>query len=137
MSARVHHVVLLKLKETSDVVMLMNELRGLQSFVPGLLSFSGGPNTSAEGLSRGFTHGFHMVFSSPAARDAYLPHPEHERVKALILANLVDACVCALPPLAALAPCSPTHRPPAQQRPRAGVRGRLQRIARDRLGGRG
>ena len=96
MPSAVHHVVLLKLKETSDAAMLMRELQQLQNFVPGLLSFSGGPNTSAEGLSRGYTHGFHMVFESPESRDAYLPHPEHERVKALILANLVDACVCAL-----------------------------------------
>ena len=31
------------------------------------------------------THGFCMTFPDAAARDAYLPHPEHEKVKAVVL----------------------------------------------------
>ncbi len=40
---------------------------------------------SREGLTRGFTHGVHMTFVDAAARDAYLPHPEHQRVVELLL----------------------------------------------------
>jgi len=40
---------------------------------------------SDEGLNQGYTHGFLMTFESIAARNAYLPHPEHERVKAELL----------------------------------------------------
>jgi len=36
-------------------------------------------------MQKGFTHGFCMTFADAAARDVYLPHPEHERVKALVL----------------------------------------------------
>jgi len=84
----VTHLVLLKFKAGAQVDSCMAELARLKSLIPGLLSFSGGANTSKEGLSRGFTHAFSMVFESTNARDAYLPHPEHERVKELLLACL-------------------------------------------------
>jgi hypothetical protein len=32
------------------------------------------------GYGRGYTHGFCMTFVDAAARDAYLPHPEHREV---------------------------------------------------------
>jgi hypothetical protein len=81
------HRVLLRVRhdvpreQTDDV---LASLAGLKDKIPGLLSFSGGPYSSPEGLDRGFTHGFCMTFSDAAARDAYLPHPEHNRVKALV-----------------------------------------------------
>jgi hypothetical protein len=31
-----------------------------------------------------------MTFDSAANRDAYLPHPEHERVKSIIQPHLAD-----------------------------------------------
>ncbi|MEB3259385.1 MAG: Dabb family protein, partial [Cyanobacteriota bacterium] len=34
---------------------------------------------------QGFTHGFCMTFRDRAARDAYLPHPAHQRVVELLL----------------------------------------------------
>ena len=56
--------------------------------VPGLLSFAGGPYSSPEGLNKGYSHAFHMTFADAEARDAYLPHPEHEKVKRVALAQL-------------------------------------------------
>ena len=53
--------------------------------IPGLLEIIHGPYNSAEGLNDGFSHGFIMTFESPQARDAYLPHPEHERVKQIVV----------------------------------------------------
>ena len=82
------HIVLLKFKPDGDVDLCMRELAGLKASIPGLQSFTCGPNTSTEGLSKGFTHAFTMVFESASARDGYLPHPEHERVKALIMKNI-------------------------------------------------
>lgn len=61
------------------------EMAGMIGKIPGLLDFAFGPYDSDEGLNEGFTHGFIMTFSSPAARDAYLPHPEHERVKDVVV----------------------------------------------------
>lgn len=53
--------------------------------IPGLTEMIYGPYKSDEGLNDGFTHGFIMTFESPEARDAYLPHPVHERVKEIVV----------------------------------------------------
>jgi hypothetical protein len=87
----IRHIVLLKIKadtaqETVDRI--QRELAGLKAKIQGILSFDWGAYSSDEGLNKGFTHGFVMDFESAAARDAYLPHPEHEKVKALVLENI-------------------------------------------------
>ena len=61
------------------------EMRAMVGRIPGLLDMMHGPYDSPEGLAGGFTHGFIMTFEHAAARDAYLPHPEHERVKAIVV----------------------------------------------------
>jgi len=85
------HMVLLRFRRDApkqDVDRVFAELAGLKTRIPGLLSFSGGAYSSPEGMSKGFTHGFCMTFADAAARDVYLPHPEHERVKELVFALL-------------------------------------------------
>ncbi|MEQ8787978.1 MAG: Dabb family protein [Pirellulaceae bacterium] len=86
--AAVQHMVLLKFKpeispETID--RLFADLAALQQKIPGITYFAGGPYSSHEGLNQGYTHGFLMTFENAAARDVYLPHPEHELVKSAIL----------------------------------------------------
>ncbi len=56
--------------------------------IDGLLTMENGPYKSDEGLNDGFTHGFIMTFSSPEARDAYLPHPVHLKVVDLVQPKL-------------------------------------------------
>lgn len=93
--SRIHHMVLLQFKsETSPPVIdsIMAELAGLRNVIDGIEHFAGGPYSSEEGLHGGFTHGFLMTFRDAAARDAYLPHPEHERVKQQILPH-VDSVI--------------------------------------------
>ena len=68
-------------------------LERLQKSIPGILDYCDGINSSPEGLEQGFTHGFIMTFKDAAARDAYLPHPEHERVKAGILPHVESAII--------------------------------------------
>lgn len=89
---QVKHTVLLKLKpETppAKISEIFQALDGLREKIPGLLDFSGGPYSSPEGLNKGFTHGFVMTFADEKSRDAYLPHPDHEVVKAMIVPWLV------------------------------------------------
>jgi hypothetical protein len=84
----IHHLVVFKIKKGTKPAQtdtMYRELAGLQAKIPGLLSFAGGPYSSPEGLNRGFNHGFAMTFRDAKARDGYLTHPEHEKVKALIL----------------------------------------------------
>lgn len=82
------HMVLLKVRPTvpaEDVSRVFQAIGDLQKKIPGILSYSWGPYSSPEGLNRGFTHGFCMTFVNAPARDVYLDHPEHEKVKAIVL----------------------------------------------------
>jgi hypothetical protein len=88
--SKVKHIALFKFKaETSpeQIEQVFQEIMDLSETIPGIEDYVSGPNNSPENLNDGFTHGFVMTFADAAARDAYLPHPEHERVKASILAQ--------------------------------------------------
>jgi hypothetical protein len=83
----IRHVVLFQWKpgtEEAKIAECFRELAALQGKIAGLQQFEGGPYASPEGLNQGFTHGFIMTFADTASRNAYLPHTEHERVKAII-----------------------------------------------------
>jgi hypothetical protein len=56
--------------------------------IPGLLKMEHGPYNGNEGLNEEFTHGFIMTFDTPESRDAYLPHPIHEKVKEVVVQRL-------------------------------------------------
>ncbi len=89
--AAVQHMVLVRFKpEVSEetIAESFRQLAELRELIPGILAFDGGPYASHEGLNQGYTHGFLMTFDSPASRDTYLPHPEHERVKNAILPHV-------------------------------------------------
>lgn len=86
---KVKHIVLFKFKpETTreTINFVFKELSALvtEKKIPGIISFSHGPYSSQEGLHRDYTHAFIMNFDSEKARDAYLPHPEHIKVKSII-----------------------------------------------------
>ncbi len=82
------HLVLLKIRKDvpqTQIARVFAALAGLKKSIRGIISFSSGAYSSPEGLQRGFTHAFCMTFENAAARDAYLPHPEHEKVKKIVL----------------------------------------------------
>jgi hypothetical protein len=84
----VKHAVLIRFRPdvtAAQIDAAMTDLAALQNRIPGIVNFSGGSNMSTEGLNQGFTHGFVMTFADVAARDRYLPHPEHEAAKARVL----------------------------------------------------
>jgi hypothetical protein len=84
----VRHFGMFQFKEgvsTSQIDTCFNEMNGMVGKIPGLLAMENGPYESGEGLNDGFTHGFIMTFDNPASRDAYLPHPEHERVRDIVV----------------------------------------------------
>ncbi len=85
----IRHVVLFKLRKTFPAETAANifaALKGLQSQMPGIIAISTGADASPEGLQHGHTHGFTVDFENAAARDAYLPHPAHQKVGAMIVA---------------------------------------------------
>ncbi len=94
--AKVNHIVLFKFKPevtAEEIEGLFNEVLEMTESIPGIENYSAGVNTSPEGMSQGFTHGLLMTFTDAAARDAYLPHPEHERIRGLLLPKVETAAV--------------------------------------------
>jgi hypothetical protein len=90
--SKVKHIVLLKFKEGTteeQINKFFEDVLDLSETVSGIDDYVSGANCSTEALTQGLTHGFIMTFADAAARDAYVAHPEHERVKAGML-PLVD-----------------------------------------------
>src|SRR4051794_37875553 len=90
------HAVFFKLKSDAKIHAI-DELNAaiakLQDVIPGITSYHWGPSCSPEGLEKGFDAGFIMTFVNGAARDAYLPHPEHMAVQPMMHALVDDAFV--------------------------------------------
>ncbi len=82
----IRHVVLVRFKPDADVDAVFTALKALQDKIDGIIAISAGRDSSPEGLQRGNTHGFTVDFRDAAARDTYLPHPEHQKVGAMVVA---------------------------------------------------
>lgn len=79
------HVVLFGFKETatpSDITEIARRIVALKDLVPGIEALEWGENNSPEGKANGHTHCFLLTFATEAARDAYLPHPDHKAFSA-------------------------------------------------------
>jgi hypothetical protein len=77
-----------------QIKQVFTAIAALKDSIPGILAFEAGENNSPEGINRGYTHAFTMDFVDEQARDTYLPHPEHEKVKVQIgqiLAEISDS----------------------------------------------
>jgi len=83
----VRHVVIFKYKDgatAAQIQQITDGFRALQDRIPGILAFENGVNNSPENLNRGLTHAYVLTFADAAARDAYLPHPEHAKFGELV-----------------------------------------------------
>ena len=77
----VRHVVVFKYTEDAS------DAEILQDKIPGIVSFEHGVNNSPEDLNQGFTHVYVITFEDEAARDAYLPHPEHQQFVDMLMGS--------------------------------------------------
>ncbi len=82
----IRHVVLVRFKPDANTAQIFAALKALQDKIDGIIAISTGADSSPEGLQRGHTHAFTVDFRDAKARDAYLPHPEHQKVGAMIVA---------------------------------------------------
>ena len=92
------HIVIMKFKPTvgqDEIDSIFAALQNIldKKLIPGYIGFNGGAYESPEGLNKGFTHAFTVVFSDKESRDGYFPHPEHEVVKDMIVPR-VDDVLC-------------------------------------------
>ncbi|KAI1693793.1 stress responsive a/B barrel domain-containing protein [Ditylenchus destructor] len=79
----IRHIVLVKFKaelDSASIEAALNAVVALKDKIEGIIAVSVGDNNSPENLEKGFRHGFVVDFVDSAARDAYLPHPEHAKV---------------------------------------------------------
>lgn len=93
---QIQHMAMLKLKAeitAEKIEELFNQLAELKQLIPSITYLSAASYSSNEGLNKEFTYGFLTTFDSIEARDVYLPHPEHERVKAELLPCINDIVV--------------------------------------------
>lgn len=94
----VRHIVVFKYKpgaSQEQIQQVTQAFRDLRGKIPGITAFEDGVNHSPEKKNLGFTHVYMVTFESAAARDAYLPHPEHKKFGELLgkLGVLEDAFV--------------------------------------------
>jgi hypothetical protein len=85
----IRHTVLIKVRRDvtdTEVTSVFAALKSLQHDIKGILSISAGKDNSPEAMQRSHTHGFSIDFDSSQSRDAYLPHPAHQKVGARIVA---------------------------------------------------
>lgn len=79
----IRHMVLIRFRpdlQPAQIAPLFEGFRNMVGKFDGLVAYSGGPYSSPEGINRGFNWGFSMDFRDAAARDRYLPSPEHLEV---------------------------------------------------------
>jgi hypothetical protein len=81
----IRHVVLCRFRKDADVAAIFAAIEGLKQKIPGILAVTCGTDCSPEGLQKRFTHGFTVDFTDAAARDAYLPHPDHQVVAKMVV----------------------------------------------------
>ncbi|WP_228466913.1 Dabb family protein [Adhaeribacter swui] len=84
---QVRHVVVFKFKPSAtpaQITQVTQALADLKNKIPGIVSFEHGVNNSPENKNLGFTHVFLLTFKDAAARDTYLPHPEHKKFGQLL-----------------------------------------------------
>lgn len=86
-SKEVKHIVVFKYKETATAAQIEEvtaAFKALKNKIPGIITFEYGINNSPENLNKGFTHVYLLTFKDAAARDSYLPHPEHKKFGELL-----------------------------------------------------
>lgn len=92
----IRHILLIRFK-TDALATEIEKLRILFESMPekveGVVSVEWGLNDSPEGKNKDFTHSVLMTFENEEGRGNYLPHPEHEALKAVFRPLLDDIIV--------------------------------------------
>jgi hypothetical protein len=84
---QVRHLVVFKYKPDATAAQITEATQAFKSLknkIPGIVSFEHGNNISPEHKDLGFNYVYLITFENAAARDAYLPHPEHEKFGQLL-----------------------------------------------------
>ena len=90
----IKHIVLIQFPDTASDTQrkaIYQSVENLEQFITGWQGFIAGANVTPEvGMNKGYNGGFIIEFVDEAARDAYLIHPEHQKVGATIVDTAVN-----------------------------------------------
>ena len=92
----IRHILLIKFKDASlpdEIDKLKSLFESMPKKIEGVISVEWGTNDSPEGMNKGYTHCVLMTFSDEAGRQNYLPHMEHDALKAVFAPLLDDIIV--------------------------------------------
>lgn len=92
----IRHILLIKFKgsvKPLDIETAKALFETIPEKIEGIESVEWGLNDSPENLNKGFTHSVLMTFVDENARQNYLPHPEHDALKAVFVPLLEDIVV--------------------------------------------
>ncbi|MBC2603004.1 Dabb family protein [Puniceicoccus vermicola] len=92
----IRHLLLIQFKEdvTADQIDEVATLfRQIPEKIEGVVSAEWGANNSPEHKNQGYSHAVLMNFADEAGRENYLPHPEHDALKAVFKPLITDIIV--------------------------------------------
>ena len=92
----IRHILLIQFKpETTpaQIAAVKAAFLGIPEKIDGVTDVEWGENDSPEGKNQGYTHCVFMTFRDEAGRQAYLPHPQHEALKAIFVPTLQNITV--------------------------------------------
>lgn len=91
--AAIKRIVLFKFKDGTTekkIAEIFAGIGALKEKVPGVKDYCSGSYASSDNLNQGYTHAFIMTFNDEAARDAFGPHPEHQKVVETLVGPNLD-----------------------------------------------
>ena len=92
----IRHVLFIQYKNQAteaDIAISLRNFEQIKSKIKGIEAVEWGLNNSPEGRNKDYTHCVLMTFTDETARDHYLPHPEHDVLKAQLGPILEDIIV--------------------------------------------
>ncbi|MGL6018158.1 MAG: Dabb family protein [Gibbsiella quercinecans] len=98
----IRHILLITFKDDapeSEIERLKQAFLHMPEHIDGVLTVEWGNNDSPEGKNAGFSHCVVMTFRDEQTRERYLPHPQHDALKAIFRPLLSDIIVFDYPVL--------------------------------------
>jgi hypothetical protein len=92
----IRHVLLIRFKPgvpSNAIDKIKAAFKAMLSSIEGVIDVEWGENNSPENKNQGFTHCVLMTFADEDGRNEYLPHPQHDALKAIFEPVLEDIIV--------------------------------------------
>lgn len=92
----IRHILLLQFTDETtelDIREIFALFVSLKEKIEGIVAITAGENGSPEGKNKHYTHCITIDFTDETARDNYLPHPEHVKIKPRFRPHIADILV--------------------------------------------